>query len=249
MKVQVVLAIILIIIGTGLTAYGGYILSNQGTKELRTQLANQAHPIPDVLYLDLNFKSKVNKYINDSILNNAYAKTNVPNGDVKNMDSLHLSIFFDEVNFKNNSIPNKNFNIQPSFIEKLKEIKLFGYVSSTKNSSLIQFTKNGNILSTSTKNINEYASIEVKNFNKKTEEINYSISDYQIGLTVTSNAESLLDFENGKINISIITPKEIEINNISDIIIKTKRSKYFKVEDVNISELGEITGKLKRVIL
>jgi len=248
MKFQVVLAIILIILGTGLTLYGGYILSNQGTKELKIQLANQAHPIPDVLYLDLNFKSKVNDYINDSILNKAYSKTYLPNGDAKDMDSLHLSIFFDEVNFKNNPTAKKNFDIQPSFTEKLKEIEIMGYISSTKNNSAIQFSKNASLLSTSTRNINEYGSIEVKNYDKKSDDINFSLHDYQMALTVTSNTESLLDFDGGKIKIIIVTAKEIEISNISDITIKTKRSKYFKVININKSELGEITGQLKRII-
>jgi len=243
MTKQVITGILLLVLGAVLTALGGWVLSNQSTKDLKTHLAN---PIPDVLYLDLNFKSKSNTYFDAEVLSKVYEKTNNSKND-DGLKSLHLSIFLDEVEFKNNPQLDKNFNVLPEFIKKLKQIEVMGYIKSTKNNSILDFRNKGNVLSTSKDNIDEYGSIEVKSYNKKTKEIDYSLRNTQMHLNSTSGTQSLLDFDNGVLNLIIVAPKEIKINSVSDIIIKNKLSKYFQVTDIKIHEIGKITGRLEYI--
>jgi len=77
--------------------------------------------------------------------------------------------------------------------------------------------------------------------------ITVKIQNFALNVGRTSFSESLIDLNGGKFSCFVITGPNFEFDSIDRIEIKTEMARYFGVTEINIGEMNEITGKLKRL--
>jgi hypothetical protein len=240
--------IVLAFIGSFLTVFSGIKLAQARAKDIKSEVQKIAHPIPQKLYLDATIKFKADSTFQKLLNNQILTKISVPNGSTDDMEKIPLIGFFDEVKFEQNEILKKNYEIKTDFFNGLKNMELIGNVISKQSNVYVQLNSNEtNRKLTSEENLNTYSSIEIVDYERTSNLITVRLMNFALNVGRTSFSESLIDLNDGKISCFIITGPNFEFESIERIEIKTEMARYFGITDINIGEMNEISGTLKRL--
>ncbi len=243
---RMILWTILFLGGTALAFFGTYKISQELTKE---DAKKQSHLIPDFLLLDCEVESKFDNKFRDEILTFCKSKINVPGGNVEDLDSIPLSVFFDENLFKENKLAKKNYKLQKDVYEDIRSFDFFGMASSKDSSIIINLKKNSNkvIFSTYNSDIKD-SYIEVRTYNTKTNLFKLIFNNIQLDINSKSISQFITDLDNENIKFSLITKQNIEIVELKKVVLKTKSIKYFGLNGINKDSLGMYNAKLNLLL-
>lgn len=247
---MIYLWLLLALMGAALSIFAGYKISEEGTKETNQKIKNLNHPIPEFLYFDLIIYLNVDRTFQNILSKEILTIINIPNGNNKELKEIPLNIFFDEINFEENTIANKNFNIKSDYFKNLKEFDFFAYTSTQANDTTLKLnlSKDAIMKFTETNKIDSFSNIKIESYNKSENLIKVIFQNIKLSVASNSTSGSLRDIENSSFIGSLILPKPFKISKIQNFTLKTKKTKYFVLSDLLIEDF-KITGKLEKTNL
>ena len=237
---MVVVWIIVIVTGTCLTIYGTHELSRELSKK---DLTRQSHIIPDTFLIDFEIDAEIENKLKDDILAKCMSKIYGQRPD----DTLGLSPFFDEIGYKSNQILEKNYSLGGEIYKIFKKIEVFGLATAKDSSIILDLQTAERVVELSSNTENKQSHIEVRNYNPKTNIFKIYYRNIKLDVNSKTISTFVTDLDEGKIKLTAIPSKEIEIVSLSNIYLKTKMLKYFKVENIKESNSQNI-GKLKLIL-
>lgn len=240
------------ILGSFLTIISGVKLAQTRTKDIKSEVRKLAHPIPKTIYIDATLKFKADTTFQDILNDKVLKKIYVPGDSNDNLMSVPLSIFFDEVKFKENDVLKKRYEIKTDFFDGLKKMEIIGLAkSNTDNKVFIQLNSSFNVTRkfTSEEDINAYSSIEIGDYKKDENLIFVNLKNFALEVGRTSFSESIIDFDGGKFDVFIIAGKKLSLHSIEKMELKTNTARYFRVFDMKKDEIGRMSGTLKRIAI
>lgn len=241
-----ILWIILFLGGTALAFFGTFKISQELTKD---DAKKQSHLIPDFLLFDCEVDAKFDDKFRDEILIFCKSKINVPDGTVEDLDTIPLSVFFDEKLYKESKPAKKNYKLKKDVYDDIRSFDILGMATSKDNSIIINLKKNSNkvIFLTHNTDIKE-SYIEVRKYDKKTNLFNLIFHNIQLDVNSKSMSQFITDLDKESIKISLITKPNIEIVEFKNIVLKTKSIKYFGLTNIEKDSLGMYNAKLNLLI-
>lgn len=243
---MILLWIAVVIAGTFMTIYGSHRLSNEWSKK---DVIRQAHTIPDFILIDFEVEAEFDEDLRDKILTECKSKIHVPKGSVNNLKEIPLSTFFAENLYKESKSAKKNYKLDKSIYENIKSFDIIGMLKSIDSSTIITIRKNNNKILLSTLNSNTKDSyIEVREYNTKTDRFKLLFNNIQLNVEFLRQSKFVVDLNNGKTQLTIITKPTIQITEIKNVVFKTNSTKYLTLTDIKKNELGGYTAKTKLLL-
>lgn len=229
---MIALWIIVICIGTLLTIFGTYKLSQILSKsdDLKKQ-----HLIPDILLMDLEFEIQFSDFQNQKILEDIYSNMSMQGGDVKKINPLPVSIFFDE---KYPTYGNIILN------NSLKNLNVNGSAKSKDNDTMLSFETNDNEIKIGRGNRETFIELNQYDTIKKT--FTGKINNAQLVTNVITKSQYILDLHT--IKFHVLFGAGIEIREIKNVILKTQRTKYFLLKNIKQDDLSTYQADLKSAV-
>ncbi|KAF2518119.1 hypothetical protein E0W68_10295 [Flavobacterium salilacus subsp. salilacus] len=238
----------------GICAVGGF----WGTYKLSQLLGKDdeikhQHPIPDVMLIDFDIEFSFDDLTTKTILEKVYAKTYMHAGDIKTVDNLPVTGFFSESLFNISSQARENYALNENIYNILKNIDVLGSMYSKNNETTLSFTGNNSeiiIDPSSTNNIipktNE-AKFGVYTYNKESNTFKGKVINFQILIDCYSQSQYLYDLE--RIKYMFTAGEKIKIKNIDNILIKTRKTRYFRLKNIDKKENGFYNAELIRSLV
>lgn len=223
----------------GVCAIGGF----YGTYKL-SQILNEKdeikkqHPIPDMLLMDYDIEFSFSKFKTDLILNHAFKKTHMPGGDFTKLDTLPISGFFYENLFNTNTHARDLFALDQSIYNDLKQQSIVGRAYSKDGTTMISFTTNNNEIRIGTKDNthDKDTYFEVYSYNQTTKTFHGKLINVQLMIESASKSQYLLDLT--EIQYMVFGGAEIKIKEVKNVLLKTYKTKYFRLKNNQIGEDG-----------
>ena len=234
---MIVLWIFVILAGTCLTIYGSAKFNDEWNKssELR-----KSHTTPDFLFFDCEAEVELSETLRDSILKEVLPKIS----GLGKMDTVPLSIFFDEVGAENNKIQKENYSIDNSIYKNFSELKISGMLRAKDSSITLDLNSRNSNIKLSNKIDNSESCIEVRSYNSKTNKFKILYRNILLDIRSNSMSQFITDLDCGEMTLTMFTKSTLEIKEIKNIVFKTKKVEYFRVKELHENNLGQHKAKL-----
>lgn len=236
-RIMVVIGWILFsLLGTLITIVGGLKLNDVRT---RNNSLRQSHTIPDFLLMDFEVRAELDSTLAQQILSEVKPKISVPNGSIDDEDKLYLTVFFDEIRFKEKEQAKKNYRLSDNIYDSIRNFELMATSESKDGSVRITLTKNTNkvIFTGKDKNIKD-SYIEVRDYDQRTNEFHILYHNIQMNVENQKLSRFITDLNKGELKLYFMSNPLKEITELKNIRLKTKTTDYFLATGVTEDSLG-----------
>jgi hypothetical protein len=118
-----------------------------------------------------------------------------------------------------------------------------------KDSSLIlDLQKDEKSVKLSADKENKESHIEVRNYNSKTDKFKIYYRNIKLEVNSKTLSTFVTDLNNGKFTLNIVTNPKVKITEINEVYLKTKMSKYFKIDNIKEDHIGQSIGEIKLLL-
>lgn len=238
---MVLLYISAVIAGTFLTIWGSYKLSEEWSKK---DILRQTHITPEVFLFDCEIEAKLEENLKNDILKNCLSKIS---GQGK-METLILSPFFDQTGYEKNKIAKKNYSLDSEIYNNFTSFDIFCSAVSKDNSIILDLTKEDKCIMLSADTETKESTIEIRNYNSLTDKFKIYYRNIKLDVNSKTISQFVTDLNNGDFTLNVITEPKLNIVKVNNAYLKTKMSKYFKITDFKVDNLGRNIGKINLLL-
>lgn len=238
---MVVLWIAVIIAGTCLTIWGSFKLNQEWSKK---DILRQSHITPETFLFDCEVEAKLDEELKNTILKNCLSKIS---GQDK-MDNLILSPFFNQTGYVESEINKKNYSLEDSIYENFTSFDVLGLAVSKDSSLILDLRKEEKNVKLSADKESKESHIEVREYNSKTDKFKIYYRNIKLEVNSKTLSPFVTDLNNGEFTLNIETNPKVKIIKISEVYLKTKMSKYFKIDNIKEDHIGQNIGKIKLLL-
>lgn len=234
---MVLLWIILIIIGTILTIFGSAKLNSELSKK---DILRQSITTPDYLLLDCNIEIELDNMLKEVILNKVLNKTE----GQKDTDIIHLSAFFNQVQYEKNKISEENYSLGDSIYDNFKNIDISALVKSKDSTIILNLKRTDDMLKISPDEDYKGSRLSVTEYNPENNKFKLQLKNVILEVESKTLSPFITDLNGGEISLGIITNQKVSVVDISEAYLKTKKAKYFKVDKIDSVDGLYFKGRL-----
>lgn len=233
--------IAVILTGTLMTIYGSHRLSIEWTKK---DVLRQAHVTPESFLFDCEVDVELEEDLKNTILKSCLPKIN---GQGK-MNDLHLSTFFDQTGYEKNKILEKNYSLDNDIYKNFTFFDILCLAVAKDSSLILDLQKDEKSVKLSADKENKESHIEVRNYNSKTDKFKIYYRNIKLEVNSKTLSTFVTDLNNGKFTLNIVTNPKVKITEINEVYLKTKMSKYFKIDNIKEDHIGQSIGEIKLLL-
>lgn len=233
--------IAVVIVGALMTIYGSHRLSVEWTKK---DVLRQAHTTPETFLFDCEVEAELEEDLKNTILKNCLSKIS---GQGK-MNDLTLSPFFDQTGYEKNKIAERDYSLDNEIYKNFTTFDILGLAVSKDSALILDLRKDEHIVKLSADKENKESHIEVREYDGKTGKFKIYYRNINLGVSSKTLSTFVTDLNNGKFTLNIVTNKKVKITKISDVYLKTKMLKYFKIDNIKEDHIGQNIGEIKLLL-
>lgn len=240
---MILLWIIFIVAGTLATIYGSFKLSQEWSKKDELK---KAHLLPDILLLGCEVELKIEGDLKNKILEKAYSKIYMGGEDVKKIETIPLSPFFDKELYAKEEQAKKNYYISEDVYDKFENLIIIGSVTAKDKNELMKLDRNSDDIILTSEYKKGVSTIKVVEYRKSTDSFKVELSNIQV--RVQSQSLLILDFASSKYSLNIIFGEGITPISLEKGWLTTSKTRYFHLHNKNVNAVGTFEGILVSMI-
>ena len=149
---------------------------------------------------------------------------------------------------KKNKIAERNYSLDNEIYKNFTTFDILGLAVSKDSALILDLRKDEHIVKLSADKENKESHIEVREYDGKTGKFKIYYRNINLGVSSKTLSTFVTDLNNGKFTLNIVTNKKVKITKISDVYLKTKMLKYFKIDNIKKDHIGQNIGEIKLLL-